>query len=152
MQNGSLLYWIHVLYSTQPISVHFDEPFLKQTSFDTWEGEFLFDGSPINVKMKNETFVAANVQKISFDVTVPNQFQIQNIESVSMTESSSAFVVTKELASGETFHLVVKDLNAESTKTLMGYVSGLGIPSTVIGIFISELYKSKKNKRGRKKS
>ncbi len=152
MQNGSLLSWIQVLYPTQPLSVRFVEPLLKQTSFDTWEGEFLFDGYPAQIELNNKTFVAANIQKISFAVTVPNNYQIQNIESVSMTESSNAFVVTKELASGETFHLVVKDLNSEPIKTLMGYVSGLGIPSIVIAILLSELYERKKNKRKRSKS
>lgn len=152
MQNGSFLSWIQVLYPTQPININFNEPFLKRTSFDTWESEVLFDGHPPDVKINNETFVAANVSQISFDVTVPNQFQIQNVESVAMTESSNAFIVTKEIASGETFHLVVKDLNAEPTKTLMGYVSELGIPSMVIGIFMSGLYELKKNKRRRKKS
>ena len=81
---------------------------------------------------KENCLTSFHVQKISFDITIHNQYQIQNIESVNMaaTGSSNSFVVTKDIGSGDTFDLVVVNQNLQSIESVVVTVSqDVGIPS-----------------------
>jgi hypothetical protein len=161
IETGEIYDWVQVWYSSQPMICHFDKPFLKQTSYDTWEAEFLFDvGSQYvnlsnNTFLNNQTYMDANVQKISFKVTLPKHYQVSDVENVNMAQSvdnPDAFVVTKSVVSGETFHLVVVDSNLKPTKSIMDWVSGLGIISTVIGVFASAWYEHEKPRQKRNRN
>ena len=52
-------------------------------------------------------------------------------------EISQGDSITKELEVGETFHLVVKNLSFEKWTIPISYITRLGIPIVIIGIFVS---------------
>lgn len=158
IQNGTYLCYRDIVdisaptFGTYAKSV-FCKPFLKRTLFDTWEGEILLDSSMTTINlttinpMDNRTFITVNVQSMSLNLEIPSNYQVQNIESVGITPNPNGVTVTKNLGSGETFHLVVKDLNLEPSKSVMDFVSNLGIISTIIAIFISAYVEHGKDKR-----
>jgi hypothetical protein len=136
--NDSAFTWIQVMLVTQPISIACKEPFLKQTGFNTYEGEFLFDEYPSNIETNNGTFIPSNLQKLSFEVTVPDHYNIENADN--LNSAPNGFKVTKEIGSGEIFHLTVTDNNLEQPKAIISVFSYLGFASTALGLIIGELF------------
>lgn len=124
--------------------------FLTRTAYDTWEGEILLDGSRITIERENRTFASVTVDKLSVQMPIPNNYQIQNPESMNIAQSSDVITVAKSLFEGETFHLIVKDLNLVPIKALMDWMSGIGILGLIAGLLISRWYDTKP-KRGRPK-
>lgn len=162
IQNGAYLCYRNITDISAPIFGTYaksvsSEPFLRRSSFDTWEGEILLDSSMGTIDLDtinptdNRTFITVNVQSMSLNINIPRNYQIQNIESMSIAANSNGVAVTKNVGSGETFHLVVKDLNLEPYKFVMDYISSLGIPSIIIAIFIDAYIEHDKDKRKHKK-
>jgi hypothetical protein len=159
IKNGSFLTWSQVWNSVMDFNtISVDcKPFLKQVSYDTWEGKWLFDGSSDIIDLNGTPFATANVSKVSFNVKVPRGYIPQNTESSSLHEVSGGFIVEKSITSGDTFHLVIVDNNLASIKAVMDYVIGaLGVISLVMGAFLSwlgsRLYKQWHKQRSRKAS
>ena len=124
-------------------------PFLKQTSFDTWEGAILLDNSIATHFEDNRPYEIVTVQELSLDIKIPINYKIQNVESMNIASDSSGVKIRKGLGVGETFDLTVIDQNLQSIKSVAEIVSGLGIPGTIIAIFVSAFIERTKNKRRR---
>jgi hypothetical protein len=114
IQNGTYYFWRDIIElpdGTYAKSVECAS-FLKRTSFDTWEGELLLDGKIGGTLTMddNRTFAGITTPKATIELSIPNKYQIQNIEGISGTQDSEAFSITKTISSGETFHINVRVL------------------------------------------
>jgi len=120
-------------------------PFLHRTSFDTYQCDYTFDGSYSTTRFNNDSFASADVNLLSFTLTIPKNFEIINIESLDSVEpKTNGYVITRNLVSGETFHLVIRDQTLTDVKTVLGIVDLIGIPATGFGLFITGWYQRKK--------
>jgi hypothetical protein len=134
-------------------------PLFKHTSFDTWESEVLLDASTGTINLTsinsddNRTFVTVPIQSMSINLEVPNNYQIQNIGDMTVTTNPNGYKIQKDLTSGETFDLVVKDSNLEQIQSVMNYVSSLGIPTIFIALLIDAFieYRQAKSKKSKTK-
>lgn len=157
IKDGNFSTWIQVwqqyqkIYPYQPLTKQLTKPFLTQTSFDTWEGKFRFDDSfgmitmpnesfNITAPLSNELFLVANVSQISFQVILPNNFDVQNSGSVTIEGtpttpiSVSNQIASKTITSGETFDLIVTNTNLEPWQNAFGLIGSVGFPSIIISL------------------
>jgi hypothetical protein len=158
IDDGNFSSWIQLwqqyqkVYPYQPLTKQLTKPFLTQTSFDTWEGQFRFDNSFGMIPLFNETFnlsaplnyglfLKANVSQISFKITLPNYYQVQNPSSVNIEgipttpiNTQNQFIVSKNITAGETFDLRIIDTSLEPWQSALGFIGNIGISSVVISI------------------
>jgi len=143
--NGSSSFWIQVLDQAIPSnSISLNEPFLRQTSFNTYECNFLFDNNLQTIDINNDTFFSTPLHQISFDVKVPNNYAIQDIEKYDVSKNAESFTTLSEIHSGDTFHLIITDKNLEPIKSVISAFSYIGFASTILGIIISEIIERRK--------
>jgi hypothetical protein len=101
IKDGNFSTWIQIwqqyqqIYPYQPLTKQLTKPFLTQISFDSWEAKFRFDTSfgmitmpnknfNITAPLSDELFLVANVSQISFQITLPNNYEVQNSESITI--------------------------------------------------------------------
>lgn len=145
IKNGFVPVWSQVWQSQPSMSVY-TEPFLKETSFGVWEGEYFFDTKFSGTHLNGETYLAADVKKIIFEVNIPDNFRIENTNNIKLDKISGGYLLTKELEPGKTFHLVTKDSEKEKIKMVGSVISTLGIPGSILGILIPLWYDKRKKK------
>jgi hypothetical protein len=174
IKNGNFSSWIQLwqqyqqIYPYQPLTKQLTRPFFTQTSFDTWEAQFRFDNSFGMLQLFNETFnitaplnnplyMKANVSQISFEITLPNNYQVQNpnsvtIESVPTTplNTPNEFVASENITAGQTFDLRIIDTNLEPLQNTLGFIGNIGVSAVIIasGVDLIIEYVMKKQKTG----
>lgn len=118
-------------------------PFMQQTSFDTWEATYLFDSSERDYTRQNITYEDAKVNGLGFTVTIPKGYSVQNPEYRNLaTDNEGNLIVTKTLQSGETFHLTVTNDERAEIKSVAGdIIIGIGVFSSVLSFFSSKIRK-----------
>ncbi|RLG34743.1 hypothetical protein DRN80_02955 [Methanosarcinales archaeon] len=136
IKNGSVHVWSQVWQSQPSMSVN-TEPFLKQTSFGVWEGQYFFDTQFSGTHLNNETYLPASVQNIIFEVNIPENFKIENTEDINLEKISNGYLLTKELKPGKTFHLVIKDSKKEIIKMVISFLSP-ALFGIVLGMLIQK--------------
>ena len=50
-------------------------------------------------------------------------FRIENVDDMKLEKVSEGYRVTKELESGRTFHLLVRDVQRQNVKAVIGFIS-----------------------------
>jgi hypothetical protein len=174
IKNGNFSSWIQLwqqyqqIYPYQPLTKQLTRPFFTQTSFDTWEAQFRFDNSfgmlplfnetfNITAPLNNPLFMKANASQISFQITLPNNYQVQNpnsviIESVPTTplNTPNEFIVSGNITAGETFDLRIIDTNLEPLQSTLGFIGNIGVSAVIISIGADLIieYVMKKQKTG----
>ena len=136
IKNGFVPVWSQVWQSQPSMSVN-TEPFLKQTSFGVWEGEYFFDTQFSGTHLNKETYLRASVQNIIFEVNIPENFKIENTEDIKLEKISNGYTLTKELKTGKTFHLVIKDSKKEKIKMVISFLSP-ALFGIVLGMLIQK--------------
>jgi hypothetical protein len=124
--------------------------FFTHSSYDTWQAEYFFDGSSNSItinndNISNDNFSTAKVLQMSFSISIPDNYEIQDSQNFAISQHSGYFTITKNLASGETIRIVVTDKNLTSSKTILGWfgIAGIGVPSAIIALFIAKWYEGK---------
>jgi hypothetical protein len=174
IKNGNFSSWIQLwqqyqqIYPYQPLTKQLTGSFFTQTSFDTWEAQFRFDNSFGMLPLFNETFnisapldnplyTKANVSQISFQITIPNNYQVQNPNSVSIESvpttplnTPNEFIVSDNITAGETFDLKIIDTNLEPLQSTLGFIGNIGVSAVIIsiGLDLAIQYFMKKQKSG----
>jgi hypothetical protein len=160
IQNGSYLCYRDILDISSPQFGTYAKqvscaPFFKRTSFNTWQAEILLDSSMGTVNLTsidpedNRTFATVSVKSLEIKMDIPKDYQIQNIESINTASSSNGVSVTKDLVSGQTFDFIVTKSSLSATKTVMDYVSSIGIPAIIMSIFLDAFIERAKAKKER---
>ncbi len=134
-ENNILPIWTQVSQS-QPGMRFVASPFLRQTSFSTWECKYFFDTKFSGTHYKNETYLRTNVEYLLFEVLIPAKYKIVNFENVQLEKISGGYLLRKKLEPGSSFHLILQHQTREMIKTIIGFISP-ALFGTVFGMFIS---------------
>lgn len=138
IKEGFVPVWSQIWHSGPSMSVY-TEPFLKQTSYGVWEGEYFFDTTFSGTHPNDETYLTAEVNKIIFEIKIPEKYEVQNKNNFKISKTSDGILLTKELHSGETFHLILIDSQKDMSKKIISVIS-LVIFGIILGIYIQQWY------------
>jgi hypothetical protein len=133
-KNGMIPFWTQFNQSCEVLC----KPFLKQTSYDTWEAKGYAEFTSAETSYNNENYIGAKIEKVIWTIEIPDTFYVPNTEGTSLCAITHGWSITKEANSGEVFHLVVKNIALEQQKQYWGIATGyIGIPSTLLGTLFS---------------
>jgi len=140
-QGGRVPIWSQV-WQSQPVIFVESEPFLKETSYGVWEAMYFFDTKFSGTNLNQETYLAADVDKLFFEVKVPHYYDIQNIDDIKLDKIEGGYLINKELEKGKTFHLVLKDKRKDLIKIIIAFLSP-ALFGVILGILIDRYLLSK---------
>jgi hypothetical protein len=140
LENGKLEIWSQY-FLNQPLARGYTESLFKETSLGVWESKLYFDsrhskasGRGWAVNFKDGTYLGAEVNKIVFNITIPDSFDIRDIESMTMKALPGKYELSKELVRGDKFHLVIKKY--QTFKEIVSLLSG-AISLTIFGFLLT---------------
>jgi hypothetical protein len=134
IKNGFAPVWSQIWQSQPSMSVT-SEPFLKQTSFGVWEGKYFFDTKFSGTHLNGETYLPADVERITFEINIPDHFNIDDTGDINLEKISDGYLITKDLYPAKTFHLVIRDSRKEKIKMVISFLSPTLI-GIILGMFI----------------
>ena len=136
VQDNILPIWTQVSQSQPGMAID-ATPFLRQTSFSTWECKYFFDTKFSGTRYKGETYLRVDVEYLLFEVLIPDRFKIVNFEDVQLEKISGGYLLRKKLEGGRSFHLILQHQTRETIKTVIGFISP-ALFGTIFGMFINK--------------
>ncbi|MBN2179492.1 MAG: hypothetical protein JW743_08705 [Deltaproteobacteria bacterium] len=143
LENGKLGMWSQY-FLNQPLAGGYTEPIFKETSFGVWESKLYFDsrhskasGRGWAVNFEGGTYLGAEVNKIVFNITIPDSFEIRDIGSMPMKALPGKYELSKELVRGDKFHIVIK--RYQTVKKIVSSLS-LAISITLLGLLLAPFF------------
>ncbi len=123
--------------NSQPCLLFKSMPFLKQTSYGIWEGDYFFSTHFDSKQFAGETYIAADAKKILFKIGLPEKYRIISDE-MKVSKTSDGYIISYELSPGESFHITIVDQTKEKIKQIMGF--SLPLFWIVIGMIIQMVF------------
>jgi len=136
VQHNILPIWTQVSQSQPGMAID-AAPFLRQTSFSTWECKYFFDTKFSGTRYKDESYLTVDVEYLLFEVLIPDRFKIVNFENLQLEKISGGYLLRKKLEHGSSFHLILQHQTRETIKTIIGFTSP-ALFGTVFGMFINK--------------
>ena len=127
----------------QPSGFTTIEPFFKEGAYGVWKANYFFDTKFSGDKFFSEYYLNADVEKLKFQINVPDSFRIDESPDTFLNKIPNGFELIKELKLGETLAITLYDKN----KVRLGYIINFISPTLfgiVLGMMIESWYQRRK--------
>lgn len=138
IRDSPLPIWSQVWHS-QPAILVATTPFFHRTSFGVWEAEYFFDDGFSGTHYENEVYLKADVEQMIFKITIPSGYYIENADKFKLEIYHNETILTQTLNSGDTFHVIIHDQNAENISRIIGFFNPMMI-GILLGIMVQQIY------------
>lgn len=147
--NSIMPVWSQVWGSNPTLSVE-TSSFFHETSYGVWDAEYLFDSGFTGLNAYNDTYLQANVQQMTFQITISNGYYIENAGLYKLEEHNNATILTQTISAGDTFHVTVRDENTDNIKALVGFANPL-VMGALLGVLATEIYEGRHARGSRRR-
>jgi hypothetical protein len=144
LNNGSGNLSLGIATDNQSMGLITIEPFLKQISYNTWEGKYYLDTSAQLVDGSGYLYISPTViGNITFSIMIPDGYTVNNLSGMTESIIPNGALISETLSPGEVFDIKVTNTGIAVSPINIGSDIILIIICVLIGVLLLGVLRKK---------